>query len=136
MAVYRFKNYVWARANEDTGLSEEARLVVLSALESPEDLAEALGGAGDAQDLGKRLTEPAQPAEPVGAYLESISVRGFRGIGPKLVVPLQPGPGLIVIAGRNGSGKSTLAEALELALTGRNSRWDNKKGKGAVWSQA
>jgi energy-coupling factor transporter ATP-binding protein EcfA2 len=42
---------------------------------------------------------------------------------------------LIVIAGRNGSGKSTLAEALELALTGRNSRWDNKKGKGVVWSQ-
>lgn len=47
--------------------------------------------------------------------------------------PLQPGPGLVVIAGRNGSGKSTLAEGLELALTGINSRWENKS---AVWSQA
>jgi energy-coupling factor transporter ATP-binding protein EcfA2 len=39
----------------------------------------------------------------------------------------------VVIAGRNGSGKSTLAEGLELALTGINSRWENKS---AVWSQA
>lgn len=38
-----------------------------------------------------------------------------------------------MIAGRNGSGKSTLAEALELALTGVNSRW---KDKPVVWSQA
>ena len=37
-----------------------------------------------------------------------------------------------MIAGRNGSGKSTLAEALELALTGVNSRW---KDKPIVWSQ-
>jgi DNA repair exonuclease SbcCD ATPase subunit len=36
------------------------------------------------------------------------------------------------VAGRNGSGKSTLAEGLELALTGRNPRWNDKA---AVWSQ-
>ena len=68
----------------------------------------------------------------MGAYLESISVQGFRGIGPKVTVPLPPGPGLLVIAGRNGSGKSTLAEALEFALTGVNSRWQDKA---TVWSQ-
>jgi len=39
----------------------------------------------------------------------------------------------VVIAGRNGSGKSTLAEGLEFALTGINSRWENKS---AVWSRA
>lgn len=130
------KNTVLARADADASLSEYARLVVLAALESPEDLAEVLGGAGGADDLGACRPDTGANPEPVGAYLECITVQGFRGIGPKVRVPLQPGPGLIVIAGRNGSGKSTLAEALELALTGRNSRWDNKKGKGQVWSQA
>jgi DNA repair exonuclease SbcCD ATPase subunit len=127
-------DYVLERAESDASLSEPARLVVLAALESPEDLAEALGG-GRSGFLPKRALSSAEPAaKPVGAYLESITVQGFRGIGPKVTVPLQPGPGLIVIAGRNGSGKSTLAEALELALTGRNSRWENKKG--IVWTQA
>ena len=131
----RLKDTVLARADADPSLSEQARLVVLAALESPEDLADALGGAG----VGPQPTvEPTGPdaATPVGAYLASVTVQGFRGIGPKVTVPLQPGPGLTVIAGRNGSGKSTLAEAIEIALTGRNSRWDNKRGKGAVWSQA
>ena len=49
-----------------------------------------------------------------------------------MTLPLKPGPGLTVVAGRNGSGKSTLAEGLELALTGTNSRWKNKP---AIWSQ-
>jgi DNA repair exonuclease SbcCD ATPase subunit len=37
-----------------------------------------------------------------------------------------------VVAGRDGSGKSTLAEGLELALTGTNSRWNDRA---AVWRQ-
>jgi ABC-type hemin transport system ATPase subunit len=126
---------VLVRADADSSLSEQARLVILAALESPEDLTDALGGAG----VAPRPTEEAAGLDttaPVGAYLASVTVQGFRGIGPKVTVPLQPGPGLTVVAGRNGSGKSTLAEAIEIALTGRNSRWDNKKGKGAVWSQA
>jgi DNA repair exonuclease SbcCD ATPase subunit len=128
------KNDVLARADEDVSLGEHARLVVLAALESPEDLAEVLGGAGASAHVSVGLARPESSMTPVGAYLESISVQGFRGIGPKVTVPLHPGPGLIVVAGRNGSGKSTLAEALELALTGHNFRWDHKKGQ--VWSQA
>lgn len=135
MSDESLKNVVLARADADTSLSEQAKLMVLAALESPADLAEAVGGTGEADLLKARLSKPDEPETPVGAYLQSISVQGFRGIGPKVTVPLQPGPGLIVIAGRNGSGKSTLAEALELALTGRNSRWDSKD-KGKVWSQA
>jgi DNA repair exonuclease SbcCD ATPase subunit len=135
MADDRLKNTVLARADSDESLTEQARLVVLAALESPEDLSDALGGAGAAA-RPSNVTPPEPSSEPVGAYLSSVTVEGFRGIGPKVTVPLQPGPGLIVIAGRNGSGKSTLAEAIEIALTGRNSRWDNKKGKGVVWSQA
>jgi hypothetical protein len=129
----KLKNNVLERADEDADLSEQARLVVLAALESPEDLSEVLGGGTASPGLVESLTAPIDAAaEPVGAYLSSISVAGFRGIGPKVTLPLRPGPGLIVVAGRNGSGKSTLAEGLELALTGTNSRW---KGKTAIWSQ-
>ena len=129
----RLKDYVLARADEDTDLSEEARLVVLAAMEGADDLAEVLGDEITRSELVTALTTPGNTAaEPVGAYLTSISVAGFRGIGPQTTLPLRPGPGLTVVAGRNGSGKSTLAEGLELALTGTNSRWRNKP---AIWSQ-
>ena len=133
MADDRLKNHVLRRADEDTTLSEQARLVVLAALGDDDDLAEVLGDDATSPELVESLTTADDSTSaPVGAYLRSITVQGFRGIGPKVTVPLPPGPGLIVIAGRNGSGKSTLAEALELALTGTNSRW---KDKGPVWSQ-
>ena len=133
MAENSLKMYVLARADEDDSLSEDARMVVLAALDSPAELAEALGGNSDSQYRPAKASGTEADSTPVGAYLASITVQGFRGIGPQVSLNLQPGPGLIVIAGRNGSGKSTLAEALEIALTGRNSRWDNKAG---VWSQA
>ena len=127
------KNYVLQRADEDAKLSEQARLAVLAALEGADDLAEVLGEEAASPGLIEALTTPDDHGtQPVGAYLSSIAVQGFRGIGPKATVALQPGPGLIVIAGRNGSGKSTLAEALEIALTRINSRWEDKA---AVWSQ-
>lgn len=129
----RLKDYVLARADEDTDLSEEARLVVLAAMEGADDLAEVLGDETTRSELVTALTNPTgAAAEPVGAYLTSITVAGFRGIGSQTTLPLRPGPGLTVVAGRNGSGKSTLAEGLELALTGTNSRWKNKP---AIWSQ-
>ena len=106
---------------------------MLAALGDDDDLAEVLGDEATSPELVESLTTvDDSTAEPVGAYLKSITVQGFRGIGPKVTVPMPPGPGLIVIAGRNGSGKSTLAEGLELALTGTNSRW---KDKGPVWSK-
>lgn len=134
MADDRLKNYVLARADADADLTEQARLVVLAAMGAPEDLAEVLGDDATSAELVESLTA-AQPdeAEPVGAYLRSITVGGFRGIGAQITVPFHPGPGLVVVAGRNGSGKSTLAEGLELALTGTNSRWNDKA---AVWSQS
>jgi hypothetical protein len=132
MATDSLKNDVLTAADNDGSLSERARLAVLAALEDPDALPEALGGTDAPAHLVATLTTADEPVEKsVVAYLESITVSGFRGIGPPVTVPLQPGPGLIVIAGRNGSGKSTLAEALELALTGVNSRWGGKPG---VWS--
>jgi energy-coupling factor transporter ATP-binding protein EcfA2 len=116
-----------ARSDED--LPTEARHLVVAALTSDEALARTL--AGDAAEDGPDVTaETAEPA-PVGAYLSSLTVAGFRGIGPSVKLPLHPGTGLTVIAGRNGSGKSSLAEALEMALTGDSKRWAEKP---QVWT--
>ncbi len=67
---------------------------------------------------------------PPAAYLTSIEVEGFRGIGPRATLRLHPGPGLTLVVGRNGSGKSSLSEALEMLLLGTNRRW---KGRPKVW---
>jgi hypothetical protein len=48
----------------------------------------------------------AAPPEPAGAYLRSLTVSGFRGIGKPATLSLQPGPGPTVVVGRNGIGKS------------------------------
>lgn len=114
---------VLARADADPALSEHARLVVLAALTAPEELTDAIGGGPGSAALQESLAHaPVDEAEPVGAFLRSITVQGFRGIGQSVTLPLRGMPGLVVVAGRNGSGKSTLAEGLELALTGVNSR--------------
>ncbi|MBA2301123.1 MAG: AAA family ATPase, partial [Acidobacteria bacterium] len=68
----------------------------------------------------------AEATEPPGAYVASISVEGFRGVGPAVTLALRPGPGLTLIVGRNGSGKSSFAEGLEYLLTGRNYRWEKR----------
>lgn len=134
MADDRLRNTVLARADADEELSEAARLVVLAALGTPEDLAEVLGERAASPDLVASLTAvDGDEGVPVGAFLRSITVQGFRGVGPAVTLPFDPAPGLTVVAGRNGSGKSTLAEGLELALTGRNSRWSDRA---AVWSQS
>ncbi|WP_043195586.1 AAA family ATPase [Streptomyces sp. NRRL WC-3725] len=68
-----------------------------------------------------------------GAYLQSVTVSGFRGIGRTARLPLTPGPGLTLITGRNGSGKSSFAEAVEIALTGDNARW---RGRSDIWRKS
>jgi recombinational DNA repair ATPase RecF len=60
------------------------------------------------------------------AYLRSITVEGFRGVGRPARLDLVPGPGLTLVIGRNGSGKSSFAEALEQLLTGETFRWAHR----------
>ncbi|MFD8098670.1 AAA family ATPase [Nocardia fluminea] len=67
-----------------------------------------------------------------GVFLRSITVQGFRGVGPAATLRLNPGPGLTLVVGRNGSGKSSFAEAAEFALTGGNRRWD---GRSTAWRE-
>ncbi|MFI8347534.1 AAA family ATPase [Streptomyces sp. NPDC085596] len=75
------------------------------------------------------LTEALGSAQPPGnsptgrIYLDSVSVEGFRGIGPRAWLNLSPRPGVTLVVGRNGSGKSSIAEAIETAFTGTNMRW-------------
>ncbi len=64
-------------------------------------------------------------------FLRSLTVEGFRGIGPSSTLDLEPGPGLTLVVGRNGSGKSSFADGLEMLLTGETWRW-LKKSK--VWT--
>jgi recombinational DNA repair ATPase RecF len=74
-----------------------------------------------------------RPKAPTGIYLGAVTVGGFRGIGRAARLPLAPANGLAIVTGRNGSGKSSFAEAVEMALTGENSRW---KDKGQVWKSS
>jgi len=78
-----------------------------------------------AEAIGDAVGAPSAAQAAGGVYLKSISVEGFRGIGPEAVLALRPQPGLTVVVGRNGSGKSSFAEALELLLTGTTKRWES-----------
>lgn len=123
---------VRARLNDDPELPIEEGLFVLAALEGEDALEQALGGDNaEAQERAPAVGETRTAERPgEGAYLQSISVQGFRGIGPNSSLRFEPGPGLTLVVGRNGSGKSSFAEALELLLTGDSSRWANRP---AVW---
>jgi len=66
------------------------------------------------------------------AYITSLTVQGFRGIGPKQALRFSPGPGLTIVVGRNGSGKSSFAEALEVLFTGDSKRWSDRS---KIWKE-
>lgn len=101
--------------------------VVLAALAGDDEVAEALAGRPTSLDAGAR---PDDPAVHPHVYLSSVTVAGFRGVGPQQTLTLRPRPGLTLVVGRNGSGKSSFAEAVELSLTGDSIRWANKT---SVW---
>ncbi|MEU6563628.1 AAA family ATPase [Nocardia nova] len=106
----RLRDLVSARLRADSSIGPDVAHTVLAALGEPPES----GGA----------------APQSGLFLRAVHVRGFRGIGPEAVLPIAPGPGLTLVVGRNGSGKSSFAEAVEVALTGVNRRWE---GRSAVW---
>jgi energy-coupling factor transporter ATP-binding protein EcfA2 len=103
--------------------------LVLAALEGTSELEAELAGSG----ASPRVADPGRAAQlPSGAFLQSIAVEGFRGIGPGRTLELRPGPGLTLVVGRNGSGKSSFAEAFEVLLTGDSLRW---KERAAIWRE-
>ena len=117
------------RLQGEEGLPDKVPELILAAL--LDEIEECLGGKTPAEPSPEPTEADAE--DPVRAYIESITVEGFRGIGPKAELPLTPGPGLTLIVGRNGSGKSSFAEALELLLTGENQRWSS--GRSKIWKE-
>ncbi len=100
--------------------------VVLAALSGADDIEAALDG--EPTSLAGTHSEPSQPQDHI--FLSSVTVAGFRGVGPQRTLKLEPKPGLTLVVGRNGSGKSSFAEAIELSLTGDSIRWADKN---SVW---
>jgi recombinational DNA repair ATPase RecF len=123
------QDIIRARLDEEKKLGEQARIVITAACRSDEALVAALGGEAIPSETRSRpqILDDRHPA-----LLQSIRVEGFRGVGPAATLEISPGPGLTLVVGRNGSGKSSFAEALELLLTGDNSRWSTRS---AIWKE-
>src|SRR6266545_1217261 len=118
-----------ARLDEEKKLGELARAMIAAACRSDEALAAALAGEA-IPSASRRRPQAVDRRHP--ALLQSIRVEGFRGVGPAATLEISLGPGLTLVVGRNGSGKSSFAEALELLLTGNNSRWSTRS---AIWKE-
>lgn len=114
---------VWDLLDADSELDEDAKYLVIAAMESSEALADQVGGV---ESTRLRPDPQRSPERPAGAFLHEIEVSGFRGIGRAATLKITPFPGITVVSGRNGSGKSSFAEALEFALTGQSYRWSKK----------
>ena len=67
------------------------------------------------------------------AYIASLSVRGFRGIGQQATLDFDPQPGLTVVYGLSGTGKSSFVDALEVLFTGDAARF---RGHSPAWRSA
>ena len=122
------RGIVSARLEADPPADPATGALVLAALEGADGLEAELSGRAAAARAAAGSAKPAL----AGAFLGSVSVEGFRGIGPARTLELRPGPGLTLVVGRNGSGKSSLAEALEVLLTGDSLRW---KERAVVWRE-
>jgi recombinational DNA repair ATPase RecF len=110
----------------------EADLLV-GAILGEDDLTEAIGGTPPARPEPAAGDLATGDRVPAGAYLKSITIAGFRGVGPATTLSLQAGPGLTIVCGRNGSGKSSFAEGLEVLLTGQIRRFADRS---AVWKES
>jgi AAA domain len=102
-------------------LPDEAADLLLAALDSDAALAAQL--SAQPADLPSPSEQPQPAPAPAGAFLRTLTVAGFSGIGREAILEVPAGPGLTLVTGRNGSGKSSFAEAIEVLLTGTLMRW-------------
>jgi energy-coupling factor transporter ATP-binding protein EcfA2 len=126
--VSDLRELVQDRLSAEGLLPQKWSALVLAALDGRDALENLLvnGEAAPAASVRARRKPHA------GAYLTSVSVQGFRGIGPKQTLRLTPGPSLTLVVGRNGSGKSSFAEALEVLFTGDSRRWSDRS---KIWKE-
>lgn len=118
---------VWELLVDHEAVADETVYLVAAAMRGDDEFADQLGGGAPPPEQPK-IEAPDAP-QPLRAFLRSITVSGFRGIGERATLEVNPFRGITVISGRNGSGKSSFAEALEYALTGTSYRWEAKKGQ-------
>lgn len=133
-------DHVFGRLTATEAGEQPWSLVILAALDGDASLTTYLAGTNP--QTPPKLSAPSTRAksakhapastEPPGAYISTLTIAGFRGVGPSTTLPLTPGPGLTLVVGRNGSGKSSFAEGLELLLTGSCKRWE---GRAKAWGQ-
>ena len=114
-----------ARLQADGILGKTVGDAVLAACEGKDGLERYLSDG----EVSSAVISASAP-KAAGAYIASLTVEGFRGIGPSQTLKLNPGPGLTLVVGRNGSGKSSFAEALEVLFTGDSKRWADRS---KVW---
>jgi ABC-type Mn2+/Zn2+ transport system ATPase subunit len=126
-------NRILERLFSDETLDAPVLDLVDAACQGSAKLEQVLGGTPIDRVPPAALPESGELRESPGAYLESITVAGFRGVGPEATLAIPHGPGLTLVVGRNGSGKSTFAEALETLLTGESGRWSEARSK--LWQQ-
>ena len=115
---------IWGLLDADEAVADDTVYLVAAALKGDQELADQLGD--QASTIRRPETKHADATAPLRAFLRSITVSGFRGVGPRSTLEVNPYRGITVISGRNGSGKSSFAEALEYALTGASYRFTNK----------
>jgi recombinational DNA repair ATPase RecF len=113
------RQLVASRLKSEGCLQKDVGCVVLAACDGRDALETFLSDAKSASTFAATV----QAKKYAGAYLTSLTVEGFRGIGSAQTLTLNPGPGLTLVVGRNGSGKSSFAEALEVLFTGDSKRW-------------
>lgn len=70
---------------------------------------------------------------PRPAYIASLSVQGFRGIGQQAKLDFDAQPGLTVVYGLSGAGKSSFVDALEVLFVGDAARF---RGRSPAWTSA
>jgi energy-coupling factor transporter ATP-binding protein EcfA2 len=123
------RRIVYEQLTQDGWLELSWSVYLIAACEGAEELEAVLTGSAPPSQPAPASSEAPAPQH---SYLGSITVQGFRGIGPERTLKLDPGPGLTLVIGRNGTGKSSFAEALEILLTGDNKRWSKRSG---VWKE-
>ncbi|MEX2283969.1 MAG: AAA family ATPase [Gemmatimonadota bacterium] len=122
-----FRRVVHDKLKADGQLQTDWSKLVLAACDGTDALDAVLN-----DEIASDTIEPDVPHVPTSAYLTSLTVQGFRGIGPTQTLAFTPGPGLTIVIGRNGSGKSSFAEALEVLFTGDSKRWSERS---KIWKE-
>lgn len=83
---------VWELFDTDNTVTDETVYLVAAALRGDEELAGQLGG--DAPTPERPAAKAEEGLLPLQAFLRSITVSGFRGIGPKATLELNPYRGI------------------------------------------